>query len=445
MQGTEGLISAHSGCNCNRHPSDCFPCCRYRFCETPQILSQCCRRGVRGGRRNGELGRRRRVGRRSDVFGASNGRPAWCPPPPLPDDPRHRPLASLAGSEPLLVRHRVTAVGPSPVPPAAASLVPWPRSSPAPSPPVRRRASRRPSEARCSSAWPLIVVFPLLPLWWVLGVSGLILSICCLPLLGALVLRRRLLVPRGFGLYLLFLGWCVISATQVAESRQAFSAGYRGTMYLGAGLLFLYVLNAPRDELSPDRAVRIMASFFVITVIGGMIGWSSPTSVSRRSRAAWYRRGCSTDSFVKDLVSASTSSGRAFAAYPIFRPKAPVHLRERMGRRLRDVAAVCAVRDRDGANEARPAGAAAPRPSPRCSRSSSRSTAAHGCRRWRASSTRRSAWRAGRNAQLLRVVAVVAMVLGVLLFVTPLGDIIMTRLQNGYGDAHRAQLYSESA
>ncbi|HJX07415.1 MAG TPA: hypothetical protein VJ736_05025 [Actinomycetota bacterium] len=29
------------------------------------------------------------------------------------------------------------------------------------------------------------------------------------------------------------------------------------------------------------------------------------------------------DSFVSDLVSASTSSGRAFAAYPIYRPKAP--------------------------------------------------------------------------------------------------------------------------
>jgi hypothetical protein len=50
----------------------------------------------------------------------------------------------------------------------------------------------------------------------------------------------------------------------------------------------------------------------------------------------------------------------------------------------------------------------------------------------------------GRNGQLLRVVAVASMILGVLFFVTPLGEIVMTRLQNGYGDAHRAELYSES-
>jgi O-antigen ligase len=42
------------------------------------------------------------------------------------------------------------------------------------------------------------------------------------------------------------------------------------------------------------------------------------------------------------------------------------------------------------------------------------------------------------------VVAVASMILGVLFFVTPLGEIVMTRLQNGYGDAHRAELYSES-
>src|SRR6476660_5555358 len=65
---------------------------------------------------------------------------------------------------------------------------------------------------RSGVAWPLIVLFPLLPLWWALGISGLVLSICMLPLAAANILRRRLLVPRGFGLYLLFLLWCAFSA-----------------------------------------------------------------------------------------------------------------------------------------------------------------------------------------------------------------------------------------
>ena len=29
-----------------------------------------------------------------------------------------------------------------------------------------------------AAAWPLIVLFPMVPVWWVLGISGLILSLC---------------------------------------------------------------------------------------------------------------------------------------------------------------------------------------------------------------------------------------------------------------------------
>ena len=44
----------------------------------------------------------------------------------------------------------------------------------------------------------------------------------------------------------------------LTNGRQGFAAGYRGSMYAAAGLLFLYVLNTPRDRLRPDTAVGIM-------------------------------------------------------------------------------------------------------------------------------------------------------------------------------------------
>jgi O-antigen ligase len=50
----------------------------------------------------------------------------------------------------------------------------------------------------------------------------------------------------------------------------------------------------------------------------------------------------------------------------------------------------------------------------------------------------------GRNAQLLRIVTIGALVLGALFFLTPLGEIVQTRLTNGYGDAHRERLYAQS-
>jgi len=300
-----------------------------------------------------------------------------------------------------------------------------------------------PRQRGLSAAWPLFVLFPLLPVWWVLGVSGMVLSLCALPLLAGLVLRRRILVPRGFGLYLLFLLWCVFSATQLQAPRQAFSAGYRGSMYLGAGLLFLYVLNAPRAGLSPDRVVRIMSSFFVIVVIGGLIGMIVPNISITTLAKGFVPPSVLADQFVSDLVSASTSSGRAFAAYPIYRPKAPFIYANEWG-----------------------AAYAMSLPFALCALAKARTKGARDALAVvlvvsffpLVFSLNRGAWLSavagllyatvrlarGRNAQPLRVAALAAMVLGALLFVTPLGEIVMTRLQNGYGDAHRAQLYGES-
>ncbi|MFI5056051.1 MAG: O-antigen ligase family protein [Actinomycetota bacterium] len=296
---------------------------------------------------------------------------------------------------------------------------------------------------RIGSAWPLIVLFPMLPVWWALGISGIVLSLCTLPLIAALVLRRRILVPRGFGLYLVFLLWCVFSATQLVSSRQAFSSAYRGSLYLGAGLLFLYVLNASRADLPPDRVVGIMAGFFVLTVVGGVIGMIVPNISFTTVAHGLVPPSLLADQFVSDLVSASTSSGRAFAAYPIYRPKAPFIYANEWG-----------------------AAYAMSLPFALCAVAKARTKA----RRDMllivclvsvfplVFSLNRGAWLSavagvlyatirlarGRNGQLLRVVAVASMILGVLFFVTPLGEIVMTRLQNGYGDAHRAELYSES-
>ena len=294
-----------------------------------------------------------------------------------------------------------------------------------------------------SPAWPLLVLFPLLPLWWALGVSGVVLSFLTLPLLAALILRRRILVPRGFGLYLLFLLWCVFSAAQLVTPRQWVSAGYRGSMYLAAGLLFLYVLNTQRDRLPPDQAVRILGAFFVVIALGGVAGMLIPATGFTTPAKALTPAPLLTDPFIQALVSAQTSTGKAFAAYPIFRPKAPfiytnewgaayamtlpfalcllTRARTRMGRDLMALTLVLSVLPL-------------------------------------VFSLNRGAWLSAgigvlyavlrlarsRNGQVLRVFAGVALLVAVIVVVTPIDEIILTRLSNGYGDAHREQLYTDS-
>ena len=302
---------------------------------------------------------------------------------------------------------------------------------------------RSPRRRGLSASWPLLVLFPMLPLWWALGLSGVILSVCVVPLLGALILRRRVLVPRGFGLYLLFLLWCVFSAAELVTARQWVSAGYRGSMYLAAGLLFLYILNAPRDRITPEGAVRILAAFFVVIAVGGIVGMLVPAASFTTPMKALLPTSLLSDSFVSALVSASTSTGKAFAAYPIFRPKAPFIYTNEWG-----------------------ATYAMTLPFALCALSRARTRAGRDLLALvlllsifpLVFSLNRGAWLSAtigvlyailrlsrsRRGQTLRVIAGVGLVLTVIVIVTPIDEIVTTRLQNGYGDAHREELYMES-
>src|SRR4051794_8541182 len=149
------------------------------------------------------------------------------------------------------------------------------------------------------------------------------------------------------------------------------------------------------------------------------------------------------DSFVSDLVSASTSSGRAFAAYPIYRPKAPFIYANEWG-----------------------AAYAMTLPFALCAVAKARTRLARDSMLFvlllsvfpLVFSLNRGAWLSatagmlyatfrlarGRNGQWLRVAAVVGLLFGALAFVTPLGEIVQTRLEKGDGGAHRAEVYNEA-
>jgi polysaccharide biosynthesis protein PslJ len=309
------------------------------------------------------------------------------------------------------------------------------------------QAPWRPTRGRRGSAliagWPIVIGIVLVPVWWVLGLTGVILPALVLPLLATLILRRRLHAPRGFGLYLLFLVWCMFSATRISDPRQGFSLAYRGSLYVAAGLLFLYILNTGRDTLSAGDVVKLMAAFFSIVVVGGLIGMVIPnvsfTTLAHSLLPATVLR----DSFVSDLVAASTSSGRAFAAYPIYRPKAPFIYSNEWGAAYAmslpfGIAALSYVRSRITRDLLFVLLLLSIFPL--------------------VFSLNRGAWLSaaaamlyatlrlsrGRNAQLLKAIALGALFVGAIAFVTPLGEIVQARLLHGYGDAHRALLYRES-
>ena len=288
-----------------------------------------------------------------------------------------------------------------------------------------------------------MAAFTLIPVWWGLGVSGLVIPALVLPLGVSILYRRRLAAPRGFLLYLGFLAWCALSALQLDTGRQGFSLAYRSSIYVAAALLFLYVLNTPAVRLPTATVVHVIAGFFTVTVIGGLIGMVLPNVAFTTPAQAMLPSSLLSDGFVSDLVSAATSSGRAFAAYPIFRPKAPFIYANEWGAAYAmslpfAIAALATVRRRTTRDTLALLIAVSVFPL--------------------VFSLNRGAWLSagaamlyatfrlarGRNAQLLRIVTIGALVIGALVFVTPLGEIVQTRLTNGYGDAHRERLYAQS-
>ena len=77
-------------------------------------------------------------------------------------------------------------------------------AEPTPAGASRAACSRRP--ALLKPGWPLAVLYLGFPLWWALGLAQLIFFAMAAAM--AVILRRRAVrVPRGFGLWLLFLVW----------------------------------------------------------------------------------------------------------------------------------------------------------------------------------------------------------------------------------------------
>ena len=61
----------------------------------------------------------------------------------------------------------------------------------------------------------MLALFGGFPIWWALGLSAVICILFAVPMLVWLLARGRVRVPKGFGLWLAFLFWMLLSATQL--------------------------------------------------------------------------------------------------------------------------------------------------------------------------------------------------------------------------------------
>jgi hypothetical protein len=167
---------------------------------------------------------------------------------------------------------------------------------------------------------PLHFVLLSYPLWWALGAGYFIWPLLTFPLLVSMVMRGRLRVPPGFGLWLLFLGWMLVSGTQLEQ--MSFAYVWRALIYLSATVLFLYVYNSDRHELPIRSIVIVLTLFWAEIVIAGLAGVMFPQVSFRAPLAGLVPGEFRNDDLVRATLYPGLSDVMTILGYPVGRPKA---------------------------------------------------------------------------------------------------------------------------
>lgn len=201
------------------------------------------------------------------------------------------------------------------------------------SPVAQQRPAAARSRIRLPNGWPLAAAYLGYPLWWLLGVRTFVFLLAAVPLAFALLGRKHLRAPRGFGVWLLFLAWVVVGfvllgvhapgAKTGAIGTRYLSDAYRLSWYLALTVVLLYVGNTSEQELPTRRICRWLSALFIVTVAGGYLGLMAPhlqfTSPMERLAPA----GLAHSAFFVSLTHPVAAEVQDFLGYAVARPAAP--------------------------------------------------------------------------------------------------------------------------
>lgn len=171
--------------------------------------------------------------------------------------------------------------------------------------------------------WPIYVVFVAFPLWWVLGMGGFIWPIVSVPMLLSLLRRKRVVAPKGFIVWIGFVVWMLATSSQLDSTGRAIGFVYRGALYLSATIVLLYVFNASRDVLPATKIISVLAIFWMYVVLGGFLGILLPNFSFTSPVEAVLPHSIVSNDFVKEMVHPGFAEIQDILGYPVPRPSAP--------------------------------------------------------------------------------------------------------------------------
>lgn len=184
-----------------------------------------------------------------------------------------------------------------------------------------------------TSGWPLTALLVLYPLWWALGMGTLIVFVLALVMAVELYRRRPILVPPGFGIWLLFLMWVMASTVMLSAnppgtlpdtvSGRAVSVAFNLAGYFSATVILLYAGNLAEEEFPRRRLVRQLGFLFVVVLCGGLLGTFAPRFGFTSVVETLLPQQIAQNGFVRSLVHPASAQLQEVLGFTSPRPAAP--------------------------------------------------------------------------------------------------------------------------
>jgi hypothetical protein len=171
--------------------------------------------------------------------------------------------------------------------------------------------------------WAVFGLFAFYPLFWVTGFALFSFAVMSVPLLVHLVARRRLVVPPGFGLWLVFLLWVLLSASQLQKMSHYVAFASRYALWIGALVLLVYVLNTSRERLPDSTVQNGMVVLWCASVIGGYLGLFLGDTRLWTPADVLLPKSLTDVDLIANTTTPSFAQVQDFLGFPLNRPSAP--------------------------------------------------------------------------------------------------------------------------
>jgi hypothetical protein len=224
------------------------------------------------------------------------------------------------------------------VQPGSGSLVRY-EGGPPPVPSPDKKPRRLGRWFASNPAWPITAMLLLWPVWWLLGVGEYAPVLFAIPMARRMYLwratgSRKVRVPPGFGIWLIFLVISVIGLATIGQlapdtitssvSNRLVSFGLRLISYIAVTIILLYAGNLTEKELPRRRLAYLLGMVGIYTVLGGLIGTFLPTTQFTSPLALLVPNSIQTNNTeIALMLHPSTAQVMNFLGYAEGRPTAP--------------------------------------------------------------------------------------------------------------------------